>query len=104
MKAMFTIFVAFLFVGAFAMSPVRNSQPYNEELSKRAMYFSSVAYCPQAMIADWSCGSPCDQNPGFKVDKLLHSEAFDSLNSAYLGYDATESQYVVTFEGTATSP
>ena len=71
---------------------------YNDVEGHKGLYYSAGAYCAYDTLANWQCGTPCNQNPGLKnVVKILNSVRNTFV---YVGYNNAKNEVVVAFRGT----
>jgi len=77
-------------ITALRQSVINGFTPYT--------WYASAGYCqPNATLA-WTCGTSCDNNPGFKP--IASGGNGDSVQFWFVGYDPSLNEVIVSHQGT----
>ncbi|EIW75196.1 hypothetical protein CONPUDRAFT_132138 [Coniophora puteana RWD-64-598 SS2] len=61
-------------------------------------WYASAGYCPANETINWSCGTNCDSNSGFKP--IASGGDGDSVQFWYVGFDPSMNEIIVAHQGT----
>ena len=67
------------------LSVVSLGATYDEEVSKRLVYYSAAAFCKESTLTNWNCGVACTGAPGITNFKPMSD--IDQKNFGYTGYN-----------------
>jgi len=70
--------------------------PYSQQFANYSLMFAYGAYCSEASLQAWNC-KWCHYVPGFEVSSVV---VIDDLQ-AFIGYDPTQKQIVISFRGSS---
>ncbi len=70
---------------------------YDQNLSKRAVYYSLATFCENNDLEDWKCGKSCAAVPG--VTKLTRLSDKTAGVFGYVAYNHESDQIIVAFRG-----
>jgi hypothetical protein len=91
--------LAALVIASFiGLSQGINTPIYSDDIGHKGLYYSAGAYCAYDSLANWQCGTPCNQNGRLiRVTGILNSVR-DTFS--YVGYNENQKEIVVVFRGT----
>ncbi|KAK0214948.1 alpha/beta-hydrolase [Armillaria fumosa] len=64
-------------------------------------FYASASYCQPSTTLTWTCGAPCQANPGFKP--VASRGDGDDVQFWYVGYDPSLNTIIVGHQGTDTT-
>ncbi|SJL13761.1 uncharacterized protein ARMOST_17209 [Armillaria ostoyae] len=64
-------------------------------------FYASAGYCQPSTTLTWTCGTPCQANPGFKP--VASGGDGDDVQFWYVGYDPSLNTIIVGHQGTDTT-
>ncbi|KAK0436915.1 alpha/beta-hydrolase [Armillaria borealis] len=64
-------------------------------------FYASAGYCQPSTTLTWTCGAPCQANPGFKP--VASGGDGDDVQFWYVGYDPSLNTIIVGHQGTDTT-
>jgi hypothetical protein len=83
---------------AFALLAVGSlCASYDEEVSKRLVYYSAAAFCKESTLTNWNCGAACNGVPGIINFKPMSDVT--QKNFGYTGYNSKLNEIVVAYRG-----
>ena len=71
---------------------------YDESFARDYWYLSTVSYCRNQRIRDWTCGKPCRNSPKPLDIKIFYNGTGD--DSGFGAYNPEKDEIMLLFRGT----